>query len=571
MMIKRAIMVITVFTTVVLAATICPAAILSVGNGTGHPQNTLTIDVSIDDPTGIAGAAFTIAYDTGAMTLTAINSGFFDTFANQWTQFSPPVFPPDSVDCGNPSVTYGQPLLWSESAGTGVRITAVRLKAATGSDSHTLFTLSFVSNGAQLDTAYPVSVIATAIDTTEAGYDSGGEAVPLLVGADPSQPLAGGNAFPVIMAASEVPGSIVAGSVTFHVSANDDYDGDGMPDNYESLYGFDPNDPGDADEDADGDGFTNLEEYHAGTSPRDDTLYPARPEVVECLPYENQGIDAESAGVPNDSSVNVRVWDGTGLDTSSLSISVTATGPPAETVAGTLFSTPVVESDVSDYWLTFIPDAVLEFDATFEVSVNAADLDGVAMTPYVYHFGVESQQAHDTAQNNAPAATLDDTDPDTHELSADTGTAIEGAVVGYPANEPVAPTFCATDGIPELDIAVGIGQPVCIAPPTVFSEPVTLIIPCPGVEDVSELSLYLYDPASGWVPACDAQGNVLPDADGWMVPGTRIDHNDGTSGTIEIRVIHAGTVQAGTDQADTETATSGGGGSGACFISILRN
>jgi len=47
-----------------------------------------------------------------------------------------------------------------------------------------------------------------------------------------------------------------------------DSDGDGMPDDYEVLNGFDP-DVNDANEDADDDDFTNLEEYLAGTNPND--------------------------------------------------------------------------------------------------------------------------------------------------------------------------------------------------------------------------------------------------------------------------------------------------------------
>jgi hypothetical protein len=48
-----------------------------------------------------------------------------------------------------------------------------------------------------------------------------------------------------------------------------DTDGDGMPDNWEQQYSLDLNDPDDAGEDADADGLTNLEEYLAGTDPRD--------------------------------------------------------------------------------------------------------------------------------------------------------------------------------------------------------------------------------------------------------------------------------------------------------------
>ncbi|MEK7949643.1 hypothetical protein [Luteolibacter soli] len=48
-----------------------------------------------------------------------------------------------------------------------------------------------------------------------------------------------------------------------------DSDGDGMPDAYEILWGFDPN-VNDAGADADSDGSTNLQEYVAQTNPTDD-------------------------------------------------------------------------------------------------------------------------------------------------------------------------------------------------------------------------------------------------------------------------------------------------------------
>ncbi|MBR2839545.1 MAG: hypothetical protein IKE55_12220 [Kiritimatiellae bacterium] len=53
-----------------------------------------------------------------------------------------------------------------------------------------------------------------------------------------------------------------------------DSDGDGMPDEWETGFGFKPGDPSDATADADGDGFTNFEEYKAKTDPKDPKSHP---------------------------------------------------------------------------------------------------------------------------------------------------------------------------------------------------------------------------------------------------------------------------------------------------------
>lgn len=51
-------------------------------------------------------------------------------------------------------------------------------------------------------------------------------------------------------------------------SATSDADNDGMPDAFELAYGFNRFDPSDAGQDADSDRMTNLQEYLAGTNPR---------------------------------------------------------------------------------------------------------------------------------------------------------------------------------------------------------------------------------------------------------------------------------------------------------------
>lgn len=59
------------------------------------------------------------------------------------------------------------------------------------------------------------------------------------------------------------------GALEFHPLSGADSDGDGMSDNFETFYGFNPADPSDGALDSDGDGLTNAAEFVAGTNPRD--------------------------------------------------------------------------------------------------------------------------------------------------------------------------------------------------------------------------------------------------------------------------------------------------------------
>ena len=60
----------------------------------------------------------------------------------------------------------------------------------------------------------------------------------------------------------------ISGNRSFWITSNiDDMDNDGMPDQWEHRYGFNPKNASDAKQDSDHDGLTNLEEYKAGTDP----------------------------------------------------------------------------------------------------------------------------------------------------------------------------------------------------------------------------------------------------------------------------------------------------------------
>jgi hypothetical protein len=161
---------------------------------------------------------------------------------------------------------------------------------------------------------------------------------------------------------------------------------------------------------------------------------------------------------------------------------------------------------------------------------------------------------------------------------------LQGFTVYYHDSDGIVPTLGPTDDIPTLRKSIadvqGVGTPLNLEPSgSQFSLPVTLLIPCPGYWDVSGLDVYYYDDhRAEWFLAHDADDDpdvVQPEAVGWLVAGSRVNHNTGNPSTIEIRVNHFSGVQAAaaagsqpiSSNSDSGVAAAGGGGG--CFIDAL--
>lgn len=401
---------------------------------------------------------------------------------------------------------------------------------------------------------------------------------------------------------------------TLNTDPNDidtDTDNDDLPDAWEVNYGLDPLDATGSNGkygDFDGDGWTNYEEYLGGLNPADEGSYPASPpsEMKEVIPHAGAGI-SDDTRVPNDTSFSVRIEDPDGIDiTDTQSIAFTIDDGVNEIYRRDLSDSGVVrvvklttdqDTKVTRLWVVY--DRCEEeglgcylYDASVNIKVDAKDSTQDWMIGASYDFAIESMSEHEEAQtpDNLPDTyeiSPDDPDLADSQYSYDAGIQVmsgdlEGAKIIYNSSEPVTPRFGPIGELSGLGMPVE-SMPLDLQPPTVFNTPVKIFIPYPGDTDVSELSIFFYN-GTQWVMGCDADGNVQPDGEGWMVPGSRQDHPDADPPTIEIKVYHFSGVQLGGDSTSTgdnpvagssvgeaTSASAGDSGGGGCFIMAASN
>jgi len=224
---------------------------LTVATVSSQPGDTVFIPISADTPQAVAAAAFTIKYNPAHLSLDNIQSAFFRPFSEQWQGLSPvpDPLPPSSVSVGGQS--YSQPFVFNHDAVAGTALVAAA-NVMTGSNETVLFTLQFSVSASIPDGFYPISIFATNIDNTAAGYPAAGTSIPLLTG------MVGGEADPA-KAYPVLPTTIINGAIAINVTENDT-DGDGIDDAWEIEH-FGNLNTADAVSDWDEDGYSDRQEY----------------------------------------------------------------------------------------------------------------------------------------------------------------------------------------------------------------------------------------------------------------------------------------------------------------------
>jgi hypothetical protein len=375
-----------------------------------------------------------------------------------------------------------------------------------------------------------------------------------------------------------------------------DSDGDGISDKYEISFGLNPVSSSDRDLDLDGDGWSNYQEYLYGFSANDPNAHPqASIDIVEVIPLDNAGIPPDTSRVPNETAASVRLESTNGIDITnpqavSLTINdgestYTRTANDKNTNGHEVVGVVPLETNGNiaySLWVSYYRTNetnianVYPYGASVEVTVQVIDAKGFSLEPAFFSFRIESEETAKKGKEEAPVTVVSKDTPVAGKKTVTVqGGALNGASIIYDSSLAqelgFEPEFGPVDEVPQ---APGLGVPLNLLPPAVFPNPVTLNIPCPGYKDVSGLSVYYYDGREWWL-ACDAAGNVAPEGEGWMVPGSRVNHNEDQNrpSHIQVQVYHFSAAAAGeAPEASTPMANSGSGsGSGGCFISTLWN
>ena len=377
-----------------------------------------------------------------------------------------------------------------------------------------------------------------------------------------------------------------------------DDDNDDLPDTWEIEYGLDPLDNtgvNGRDGDPDNDFWTNYEEYVEGTNPKIFLSQPppVPPQVLESMPQDGWGMNGDTTHVANNTSFAIRIEDVDGVNISDTeSVHFTINDRDNAPYTYDLSDTAVIrviklnedeeDTNVTKFWVVYDRSrdtyGDYGYDAQIIIDVEAKDKRQDPMASQTYTFQIALKDYNPDPETLPDTGSVPSDDPDLlNDPDRDTGTQVnsgdlEGARIFYDSNEPVTPMFGPLGEVSAVNLSGvnGVGVSMNCQPHTMFFTPTKIFIPCPGYTDVSSLIVYYYD-GTQWQQACDAAGNVVSGGEGWMVPDSRVDHNDGSPSTIEILVYHFSGAQAGTSPPPPGDSGGDSDSSGGCFIATAAS
>jgi hypothetical protein len=296
----------------------------------------------------------------------------------------------------------------------------------------------------------------------------------------------------------------------------------------------------------------------ANSTPSHPNFQSAPIEIRDCIPQEDAGI-INFARVPHDTSFAVLIRSVHGIDLNSANaIRFTIDDRVHRSYIRNLSSDEVrvVKLDnapdgqstflwaVYDRFLELYMPTSYALNSCIYIKVHIQDLENNILQPAAFEFKIESAAEQAVSQQNLPKTeeiyVFEQPFSDRHDAGIQV---VEGELAGarvmYNSWEPLTPKFESPDGIEQLNLAgaKAVGAPVNLAPHTVFDTPVMLFIPVPEDVDIRSVGLAYYD-GTQWLPAADAAGNVLAGGEGWMVPGSRVNHVASSPALIEVQVYH---------------------------------
>jgi hypothetical protein len=321
-------------------------------------------------------------------------------------------------------------------------------------------------------------------------------------------------------------------------------------------------------------------------------------EIRDCIPQEDAGI-VNFARVPHGTSFAVLIRSVHGIDLNTanairFSIDDRVHRPYIRNLNSDAVRVVKLD-DAPDGQSTFlwaVYDRFLEpymppgyaLNSDIYIKVYIQDVENNILQPAAFEFKIESAAEQAASRQNLPKTeeiyVFDQPFKDRHDAGIQV---VEGELVGarvmYNSWEPLTPKFESPDEIEEVDLAglEAVGRPVNLTPHTVFDTPVKLFVPVPEGVDIRSVGLAYHD-GTQWLPAVDAAGNVLPGGEGWMVPGSRVNHAAAGPALIEVKVYHFSGTQtvvfasfSGTREEDRPPSGSGAVVFVSCFVDSLSS